>query len=155
LAHELAHVKNHDTLLMTVTATIAGAISMLAQFGMYFGGGHRDRKWPGGMGAIGTLDDDRLAPLAPWLVQMAISRTREYAATIWAPASAETLSHLLRAGKDRRRCTPDRECSGRAESRNCASVHFNPLSGERMDNLFLVIEVGERQCSAETGCCIC
>src|SRR4029453_9356202 len=46
IAHELAHIKNHDTLLMTITASIAGAISMLAQFGIFFGGGHRDRNGP-------------------------------------------------------------------------------------------------------------
>src|SRR5229473_8459637 len=80
IAHELAHVKNHDTLLMTITATIAGAISMLAQFGMFFGGGHRDSDGHSGMGAIGTLAMIVLAPLAAMLVQMAISRTREYAA---------------------------------------------------------------------------
>src|SRR5215467_8675447 len=78
ISHELAHIKNHDTLLMTVTATIAGAISMLAQFAMFFGGGHRDSN--SGVGVIGTLVMIILAPLAAMLVQMAISRTREYAA---------------------------------------------------------------------------
>ncbi len=78
IAHELAHIKNHDTLTMTITATIAGAISMLAQFGMFFGGGHRDNN--SGPGVIGTLAMMILAPIAAMLVQMAISRTREYAA---------------------------------------------------------------------------
>src|SRR5215208_5782817 len=77
IAHELAHVKNRDTLIMTITATIAGAISMLAQFGMFFGG-NRDNN--NGFGVIGTLAMVVLAPLAAMLVQMAISRTREYAA---------------------------------------------------------------------------
>src|SRR4029077_16781385 len=77
IAHELAHVKNHDTLLMTITATIAGAISMLAQFGMVFGG-HRDSN--SGPGIIGSIAMMILAPLGAMLVQMAISRTREYAA---------------------------------------------------------------------------
>ena len=63
---------------MTITATIAGAISMLAQFGMFFGG-NRDSN-SGGMGIIGTLAMVILAPIAAMLVQMAISRTREYAA---------------------------------------------------------------------------
>eukprot|EP01035_Chromulina_nebulosa_P041159 gene41159-55651_t len=75
IAHELAHVKNHDTLLMTITATIAGAISMVAQFGMFFGGNRNN-----GPGIIGQLALMILAPLAAMLVQMAISRTREYAA---------------------------------------------------------------------------
>jgi heat shock protein HtpX len=77
IAHELAHVKNHDTLLMTITATIAGAISMLAQFGFFFGG-HRNNN--SGPGAIASIVMMILGPLAAMLVQMAISRTREYAA---------------------------------------------------------------------------
>src|SRR5262249_51014280 len=76
IAHELAHVRNRATLTMPVTATIAGAISMLAQFGLFFGG-HRDNN---GAGLIGTIAMVILAPIAAMLVQMAISRTREYAA---------------------------------------------------------------------------
>jgi len=78
LAHEFAHIKNRDTLTMTITATIAGAISMLAQFGMFFSGGHRNNN--NGFGIIGTLAMVILAPIAAMLVQMAISRTREYSA---------------------------------------------------------------------------
>jgi heat shock protein HtpX len=78
ISHELAHIKNRDTLIMTITATIAGAISMLAQFGMLFSGGHRNNN--NGFGIIGTLAMVILAPIAAMLVQMAISRTREYAA---------------------------------------------------------------------------
>src|SRR4051794_30879169 len=78
LAHELAHVRNRDTLTMTITATIAGAVSMLAQFGLFFGGSHRDNN--NGFGIIGTLAMVILAPIAAMLVQMAISRTREYSA---------------------------------------------------------------------------
>src|SRR6185312_11706672 len=77
IAHELAHIRNRDTLIMTITATIAGAITMLAQFGMFFGG-NRDSN--NGMGIIGTLAMVILAPIAAMLVQMAVSRTREYAA---------------------------------------------------------------------------
>ncbi len=80
VAHELAHIKNHDTLIMTITATIAGAISMLAQFGMFFGGNRDSNSGGGGMGIIGTLAMVILAPIAAMLVQMAISRTREYSA---------------------------------------------------------------------------
>src|SRR5678815_4012422 len=76
IAHELAHIKHHDTLTMTITATIAGAISMLAQFGMFFGG-NRNNNGPGIIGSIAMMI---LAPLGAMLVQMAISRTREYAA---------------------------------------------------------------------------
>lgn len=76
IAHELAHIKNRDTLIMTITATIAGALSMLANFALFFGGG-RDRN---GLGIIGVLLISILAPLAATIVQMAISRSREYEA---------------------------------------------------------------------------
>jgi heat shock protein HtpX len=76
MAHELAHVKNRDTLVMTMVATIAGAISMLANFGLFFRGGERE-----GHGNIAaTLLAVIVAPFAAMIVQMAISRTREYGA---------------------------------------------------------------------------
>jgi heat shock protein HtpX len=74
MAHELAHVKNRDTLVMTMVATIAGAISMLANFGMFFRGG--DNRSAGLAGLAAVL----LAPFAAMIVQMAISRTREFGA---------------------------------------------------------------------------
>ena len=74
MAHELAHIRNHDTLIMTITATFAGAISMLANFALFFG----NRERTGGL--IGTLLLMVLAPMAAALVQMAISRSREYEA---------------------------------------------------------------------------
>jgi heat shock protein HtpX len=76
IAHELAHIQNRDTLIMTVAATVAGAISMLAQFGLFFGGG-RDRGWAG---FIGVILAAIMAPIAAMLIQMMISRTREYSA---------------------------------------------------------------------------
>ena len=79
LAHELSHVKNRDTLTMTITATIAGAISMLANFAFFFGGrGNDNRNNP--LGFVGVLLVMILAPIAAMLVQMAISRTREFEA---------------------------------------------------------------------------
>lgn len=75
MAHELAHVRNRDTLIMTMTATIAGAISMLANFGMFFGHGRRD----GGQ-VLATILAMFVAPFAAMIVQMAISRSREYGA---------------------------------------------------------------------------
>ncbi len=75
MAHELAHIKNRDTLVMTITATLAGAISMIANFMMFFGGGQNNR-----MGILGSLAVMILAPLAASIVQMAISRSREYEA---------------------------------------------------------------------------
>ena len=74
MAHELAHIKNRDTLIMTVTATLAGALSMLANFAMFFGGGE-NRPHPI-VGIIVMI----FAPLAASIVQMAISRAREYEA---------------------------------------------------------------------------
>ena len=75
IAHELGHIKNRDTLTMTITATLAGAIGFLAQFAFFFG---RDNRNP--LGALGTILVMIFAPLAAMLVQMAISRTREYSA---------------------------------------------------------------------------
>jgi heat shock protein HtpX len=77
LAHELSHVKNRDTLTMTLTATVAGAVSMLANFAFFFGGAGRNRN---PLGLIGMLIVTLLAPIGAMLVQMAISRTREYEA---------------------------------------------------------------------------
>lgn len=74
MAHELAHVKHRDTLISTITATVAGAISMLAQFGLFFGGRER-----GGNPVLGLLVMI-LAPIAAMLIQMAISRAREFEA---------------------------------------------------------------------------
>jgi heat shock protein HtpX len=77
MAHELGHVQNRDTLIMTMVATIAGAISMLANFGLFFRGGDRE----GGHGnMIASLMAVIVAPFAAMIVQMAISRTREYGA---------------------------------------------------------------------------
>ena len=77
LAHELSHVKNRDTLTMTLTATIAGAVSMLANFAFFFGGYGRSRN---PLGLVGMLVVTLLAPIAAMLVQMAVSRTREFEA---------------------------------------------------------------------------
>jgi heat shock protein HtpX len=79
LAHELSHVRNRDTLTMTMTAVIAGAISMLANFAFFFGGVRDDRR-AGGLGPIAGLIVMLFAPLAATLVQLAISRTREFEA---------------------------------------------------------------------------
>ena len=134
IAHELAHIKNRDTLIMTITATIAGAISMLANFGLLFGGGRNDNN---PFGAIGLILMVFLAPLAAGLVQMAISRTREYAAD---RQGAEI------SGNPMALATALQKISGAAHripnmeaERNPASAHLfivNPLSGARMDNLF-------------------
>ena len=77
MAHELAHIENRDTLTMTITATLAGAISMLGNFAFFFGG-NRDNNNP--LGGLGTLFAMIVAPIAAMIVQMAVSRTREYSA---------------------------------------------------------------------------
>ncbi|MFC4594059.1 zinc metalloprotease HtpX [Sphingobium tyrosinilyticum] len=77
MAHELGHVKNRDTLIMTMVATIAGAISMLANFGLFFRGGDQEN---GHRNIVATLLAVIVAPFAAMIVQMAISRTREYGA---------------------------------------------------------------------------
>jgi len=77
LAHELGHVRNRDILTSSIAATLAGAITILARFGMFFGGGDRDRDRGGGVGALFMLI---LAPIAATLIQLAVSRAREYEA---------------------------------------------------------------------------
>jgi heat shock protein HtpX len=134
IAHELAHIKNHDTLLMTITATIAGAISMVAQFGMFFGG-HRDNN--SGPGIVGSILMMILAPLGAMLVQMAISRTREYAADdLGARIAGQPmwLASALMKIENAAHQVPNLEAE-----RNPATAHMfiiNPLSGQGMDNLF-------------------
>jgi heat shock protein HtpX len=83
LAHELGHVRNRDTMVMAVVASIAGAISYLAQmaqWSMWFGGGDRDDRDSGQLGMIGMILGIILLPLSAMLVQLAISRSREYGA---------------------------------------------------------------------------
>jgi len=136
IAHELAHVKNHDTLLMTVTATIAGAISMLAQFGMFFGGGNRDNN-NGGLGVVGSIFMMILAPFAAMLVQMAISRSREYAADdLGARICGQPgwLASALAKIENAAHQVPNYDAE-----RAPATAHMfiiNPLTGQGMDNLF-------------------
>ncbi|MEK9969910.1 MAG: zinc metalloprotease HtpX [Ferrovibrio sp.] len=134
MAHELGHVKNRDTLIMTVTATLAGAIGMLANFAMFFGGSRDNRN---GLGIIGTLAVMILAPVAAMLVQMAISRSREYEAD---KAGAEISGNpqALAAALQRISGTVEHVPNAQAEG-NPATAHMfiiNPLHGGAMDSLF-------------------
>jgi heat shock protein HtpX len=133
IAHELGHIRNRDTLLMTITAAIAGAVSMLANFGLYFGRGSNN----GNMGIVGSLMLVILGPLAAGLVQMAISRTREYAAD---KAGAEiSRQPLSLASALQKIAGAAHRIPNMPAERNPASAHLfivNPLSGARMDNLF-------------------
>ena len=132
MAHELAHVRNRDTLIMTVTATIAGAISMLANFALFFGG---NRNNP--LGIVGTILIMILAPIAALLVQSAISRTREYAAD---RAGAEICGNpLWLAGALEKLEQGSRRIDNPEAESNPATAHMfivNPLHGGSIDNLF-------------------
>jgi heat shock protein HtpX len=132
MAHELAHVKNRDTLIMTVTATIAGAISMLATFAMFFGG---NRNNP--LGFIGTILIMILAPVAAMLVQMAISRTREYAAD---REGAEICGHpMWLADALGKLELGARQIDNPQAENNPATAHMfivNPLHARSIDGLF-------------------
>ncbi|MGD9743971.1 MAG: zinc metalloprotease HtpX [Dongiaceae bacterium] len=133
LAHELAHVQHRDTLTMTITATLAGAIGMLTNFLFFFGG--NDRNNP--LGLVGTLAMMILAPLAAMLVQLAISRGREYEADRQGAAIAGNplgLANALRALGS----VQGRVINRQAEA-NPATAHLfivNPLSGRGADSLF-------------------
>jgi heat shock protein HtpX len=134
IGHELGHVRNHDTLTMTITATIAGAISMLAQFGMFFRGGNRDNS---GLGIIGSVLMLILAPLAAMVVQMAISRSREYAAdNLGAHISGRPdalASALVKISRIAEQVPND---TAEAHPATAPLFIINPLSGRGMDNLF-------------------
>jgi heat shock protein HtpX len=137
MAHELAHVKNYDTLTMAVAATIGGAVSMLAQFlqfGSLFGG---NREGSSGIGWIGALVAAIVAPLAAMLVQMAVSRSREYQADrvgglvcgnpLWLASALRKIEHYAR------------EIPNEAAERAPGTAHLfiiNPLTGQGMANLF-------------------
>jgi len=146
IAHELAHIKHRDTLTMTITATIAGAISMLASFAFWFGGS-RDSNNP--LGLIGVLIAAIVAPFAAMLVQMAVSRTREYAAD---RGGAEICGRpdWLASALAKIAGTAPRVENVDAE-RNPATAHLfivNPLSGARMDNLFSTHPATENRIAA-------
>ncbi len=145
MAHELAHIKNRDTLVMTVTATLAGAISMLANFGFLFGG--RDRNSP--LGPLGGIALLILAPLAATVVQLAVSRTREYDAdrggAEFSGDPAALASALIKISN-----TAQHVVNSDAEA-NPAMAHLfiiNPLSGQRMDNLFSTHPATENRVAA-------
>jgi len=127
-------VKNHDTLTMTVTATIAGAISALANFAFFFGGNDRER--PGGF--LGVIAIAILAPIAAGLVQMAISRGREYEADEGGAEISGDPAALASALQKIEAYARGGRVNFQAE-RNPATAHMfiiNPLLGRGADNLF-------------------
>ncbi|MFZ9501003.1 MAG: zinc metalloprotease HtpX [Beijerinckiaceae bacterium] len=132
IAHELAHIKHRDTLTMTITATLAGAISSIAQWSMFFGGNRNN-----GMGVIGSIALAILAPLAAMLVQMAISRSREYEADrLGAEICGDPnwLASALHKIANGAQAIPNENAEA-----NPAMAHMfivNPLTGQGVDNLF-------------------
>ena len=132
MAHELAHVKNRDILTSTISATIAGAISSLAQFGMFFGGGDRERP-----NAIVQIVLMILAPLAAMLIQMAISRAREFGADRGGAeisGDPEALASALRKIEAYARGTPMDTAEMHPETAQMMII--NPLSGGDLRGLF-------------------
>jgi heat shock protein HtpX len=130
MAHELAHVKSRDTLTMTVTATLAGAIGFLANFALFFGARDRGGLLAGILIAI-------FAPIAAGLVQMAISRSREYEADRIGAEICGNPQWLASALEKIERGA--RRTINESAERNPASAHMfiiNPLNGQRGDNLF-------------------
>ncbi|MCZ2327868.1 zinc metalloprotease HtpX [Bartonella sp. F02] len=137
MAHELAHIENRDTLTMTLAATIAGAVSMLGNFALFSGGQRNSSENSHSSGMIGTIIALFVAPFAAMMVQMAISRTREYAADrrgaeicgnpLWL---ASALSKIAGGGH---------AIYNEEAEHNPATAHMfiiNPLSGEKADSLF-------------------
>lgn len=134
LAHELGHIRNRDILISTIVATMAGAImwiATMARFSAFFGGAGDDDE--GGLGFVGVILMSILAPMAAMLVQMAISRSREYLADATAASitgnPAGLASALSKLGS----------YSGGTASADASTAHMcivNPLSGGQMINLF-------------------
>jgi heat shock protein HtpX len=138
MAHELSHVKNYDTLTMAVAATIGGAVSMLAQFlqfGALFGGNRESSNNP--LGWIGVLVAIIVAPLAAMLVQMAVSRSREYQADHLGgliSGNPLSLASALRKIEHYARAIPNEQAEAAPGTAHLFII--NPLTGQGMDNLF-------------------
>jgi heat shock protein HtpX len=137
LAHELSHVMNHDILISSIAATLAGVIMMLANMARWtaiFGGYSRSDEREGGGGIIGLIAMSILAPLAAMIIQMAISRTREYAADAsGARTSGDPLglaSALNKLGRASERIPLD------ASPQTSHLFIVNPLSGRSLMQLF-------------------
>ena len=137
MAHELAHVKNRDILISTIAATFAGAISMIGnmlQWGAMFGGGRRDGE-DGGGGLIGSLAMAIIAPIAAMLIQMAVSRSREYQADA---SGAEICGRPLALAGALRKLHTVSQAIPMMNARPATAHMFivNPLTGGGMMALF-------------------
>ncbi|MEW6132707.1 MAG: zinc metalloprotease HtpX [Pseudomonadota bacterium] len=132
MAHELAHVKNRDILISTMSATVAGAISMLANFAMFFGGRSEDRPNP-----IVALAVMIVAPIAAMLIQMAISRSREFGADAGGAeisGDPEALASALRKIEAYAKGLPMPTADAHPETAQMMII--NPLSGNGIKSLF-------------------
>jgi heat shock protein HtpX len=130
MAHELAHVKNRDILISTVSATMAGAISALANFAMFFGG--RDRP-----NFIVSLAISLLAPMAAMVIQMAISRAREYEADrVGAEIAGDPEALASALQKIQRYAEGIPLEAAEAHPETTQMMIMNPLSGGGMRSLF-------------------
>jgi heat shock protein HtpX len=144
MAHELAHVRNRDTLTMTVSATIAGAIATLAQFGFLFGGRGEDR--PNPLVMIGTA---LLAPLAAMIIQMAISRSREYEADrLGAEICGEPLALASALAKIAGAVHHIPNVDAERHPATAPLFIINPLAGGGMDSLFSTHPATENRIAA-------
>ena len=136
ISHEMAHIRNRDILTGSIVATLAGAISMLAfmaRFAAIFGGyGGRDSQGRGG--GLGLLIMAIVAPLAALLIQMAISRSREYAADKTAAKNSHKPLALASALRKLERAARRRPLQAKPSTAHLFIV--NPLSGKGMDSLF-------------------
>jgi len=135
LAHEMAHVKNRDILIGTIAATLAGAVMMLARFAQFaaiFGGGGRDRE--GGGGGFGLLAMAIIAPIGAMLVQMAVSRSREYQADTSGARFCGRPESLARALE--KIASASRRVPLEATPATAHMFILSPLSGKGMMQLF-------------------
>jgi len=137
LAHELAHVKNRDTLIMTVTAAIAGAIMMLADMARWaaiFGGGSRDDRREGSGNGISLIALSIIAPIAALIIQLAISRSREYGADTRGAMIAHSKLGLISALQ--KLDSASRHFQLNANPQTAHLFIVNPFRGNAIANLF-------------------
>jgi heat shock protein HtpX len=133
LAHELSHVLNRDTLISTVAATIAGAITFLSRMALYMGGG-RDRDRDSAANPIVLLLTMILTPIAAFLIQMAISRSREYSADETGARLVGYPNGLVSALRKLEAAAP--RFPLRAAPQTAHLFIVNPLSGQALMSLF-------------------
>ncbi|MDO9204223.1 MAG: zinc metalloprotease HtpX [Methylotenera sp.] len=136
MAHELAHIKHRDTLISTISATIAGAISSIGTFGMLFGGGRND-SGERSVSPVVAMLMMFLAPMAASLIQMAISRSREFEADrVGAEISRDPKALASALGKIHNYAHQIANPTAEAHPETGQMMIINPLSGVSFDSLF-------------------